>query len=263
MNGNSSDEPVLVVVTPRLEAVWWAADYAHRRGSPLLLVHLARDITAVTEQLRTRFPKLPVRQRYAEDRVGDLLVAESEYAHLLVIADEGTEVFEGESVVTALSTLARCPVVSVPPGALWGDPAAPVIVGVHDHDRSVEKLAFSFAEAERLGTGVRLVRCAPRRRSRGPADELTDLLREVSARFPDVPVHSEVLGAPALSALPWHAHFGSMVVLGSRRGGAFRGSLFRSISRAVLRHASSPVVVIGPRCRRFSPVASDLDNARS
>ncbi|WNV88652.1 universal stress protein [Umezawaea sp. Da 62-37] len=219
-------------------------------------MHLQPDITAVTDQVRSRFPDLAVRQRYARDRVGDLLVAESEHAHLIAVADEGAVVFEGESVITALSALARCPVVSVPPGAAWTDPAAPVIVGVHASARSREKLEFSFAEADRLGTGARLVRCA----SRGPAD---DLLREVSARYPDVPVHSEVLGTPAASAVAWHAHFGSMVVLGSRRGGAVRGALVRSISRAVLRHASSPVVVIGPSCRRFSPAVSDLDNARS
>ncbi|MET1074650.1 MAG: hypothetical protein ABWY11_18530 [Umezawaea sp.] len=249
-----NDRPVLAVVTPRLDAVRWAADYASRRGSPLLLVHLSPDITAVTDQVRSWFPDLAVRRRFAGDRGGHLLLAESEYAHVIAVDEDGTEVFEGESVVTALSALARCPVVSVPPGAVWTDPAAPVVVGVHDRGRSLEKLAFSFAEAERLGTGVRLVRCA----SGGP-----DPLREVSARVPDVPVQSEVLDTSAVSTVAWHAHFGSMVVLGSRRGGSLRGALSRSISRAVLRRASSPVVVIGPMCRRFSPAVSDLDNARS
>ena len=263
MNGHpGQDLPVVVVATPRPDAVRWAAGYAHRRGSPLLVLHLSPRIDALLDELGARYPGLPVDHRHVADAVGDTLVSESEHAHTIVLADVGEEVFDGESVVTALSALARCPVVSVPPGARWQDQVAPVVVGVHRLERTRQKLEFSFAEAHRLGTGVRLVRCIPPRRPVDATDDLDELLGRLAERYPDVPVHSEVLGTPASGALAWHAHFGAMVVVGSRRGGAVRGVLFRSIRRAVLRHGGSPVVVIGKQARRTAAV-SELGSARS
>jgi hypothetical protein len=260
MNGRT--QPVLVVAQRGPDAVRWAAGYAHRRGSPLLVLHLTPGIDALLDDLRARYPALPVAHRRVTGAIGDTLVSESEHAHAIVLADSGEEVFDGESVVTALSALARCPVVSVPPGASWHDQVAPVVVGVHRLERTPRKLEFAFAEAHRLGTGVRLVRCVPPRRPVVVVDELDELLCELAGRYPDVPVHSEVLGTAAAGALAWHAHFGAMVVVGSRRGGAVRGALFRSIKRAVLRHGGSPVVVIGKQARRSAAV-SELGSARS
>jgi len=260
MNGNPGhdDDPVVVVATARRDAVRWAAGYAHRRGSPLLVLHLSPLVVDLLEELREHHPGLRMDHRFVADALGDALVTESEHAHAIVVDDSGEEVFDGESVVTALSALARCPVVSVPPGTKWQEQPAPVVVGVHHLKRTPQKLEFAFVEAHRLGTGVRLVHCASPRR---PVD-LDGLLAELAARYPDVPVHSEVLATPAPGALAWHAHFGAMVVVGSRRGGAVRGSLFRSIKRAVLRHGGSPVVVIGRQVRRSAAV-SELGSARS
>jgi nucleotide-binding universal stress UspA family protein len=263
MNDRSGhDEPVVVVVTPQRDAVRWAAAYADRRGSPLRVLHVSPHISSLVDELRASFPDLLVEHRMLTAAIGDALVAESEHAHSIVIADSGEELLVGESVVTALSALARCPVVSVPPDAVWHDSAAPVIVGANHFERTPQKLEFAFAEADRLRTGVRLVRCTPRRAA-DTTDDLDDMLDALIARYPDVPVLSEVLGTSASSALAWHSHFGSMVVLGSRRGGTARGTLLRSIRRAVLRHGSSPVVVIGRLARRTSPVVSELGNARS
>ncbi|MCS7483683.1 hypothetical protein ACFFQW_46690 [Umezawaea endophytica] len=261
MNDRSGhEEPVVVMITPRQDAVRWAAAYAHRRGSSLRVLHVSPRVPSLVEELRASFPGLPIEHRLVAEAIGDALVDESEHAHAIVVADSGELVFEGESVVTALSALARCPVISVPPGAVWHDSAAPVIVGAHHLERTPQKLEFAFAEADRLGTGVRLVRCTTPRRA---TDDLDEVLGALVERYPDVPVHSEVLGASASSALAWHSHFGSMVVLGSRRGGPVRGALSRSISRAVLRHGSSPVVVIGRHARRTSPVVTELGSARS
>ncbi|HEX6345902.1 universal stress protein [Umezawaea sp.] len=252
------DDPVVVVATARRDAVRWAAGYAHRRGSPLFVLHLSPLAADLLDELRGRHPGLRVDHRFVADALGDALVTESEHAHAIVVDDSGEENFDGESVVTALSAIAGCPVVSVPPGARWQEQPAPVVVGVHHRERTPQKLEFAFAEAQRLGTGVRLVRCTSPRR---PAD-LDELLAELAARHPDVPVHSEVLAASAPRALAWHAHFGAMVVVGSRRGGIVRGALFRSIKRAVLRHGGSPVVVIGRQARRSAAV-SELGSARS
>ncbi|MCS7476886.1 universal stress protein [Umezawaea endophytica] len=249
-------EPVVVMATPHPDAIRWAAAYADRRGSSLRVLHVAPRVPAVVDELRAAFPGLLVEHRLMAEAIGDALLTESEHAHSIVVADAG----DGDSVVTALSALARCPVISVPPNAVWHDSAAPVVVGVHHPERTARKLEFAFTEAEKLGTGVRLVRCEPSRR---PADDLDEVLTAFTALHPDVPVHTEVLGTSAWSALAWHAHFGSMVVLGSRRGGAVRGALVRSITRAVLRQRSSPVVVIGRRARRTSPVSPELGSAKS
>ncbi|HWO68548.1 MAG TPA: universal stress protein [Umezawaea sp.] len=264
MNDRSGHEaPVVVMVTPKHDAVRWAAAYADRRGSPLRILHVSPRVSTLVDELRASYPGLPIDHRLVVEAIGDALIAESEHAHSIVLADSGEEVLDGESVVTAVSSLARCPVISVPPDAVWQDSAAPVIVGTHHLERTPRKLEFAFAEADRLGTGVRLVRCTTSRRAADTTDDLDEVLAALTARYPDVPVHSEVLGTSASSAMAWHAHFGSMVVLGSRRGGAVRGALFRSISRAVLRHGSSPVVVIGRQALRTSPVVSELGSARS
>jgi nucleotide-binding universal stress UspA family protein len=115
-----------------------------------------------------------------------------------------------------------------------------VVVGVNGGKESRAALAFAFAEADRLGTGVRVVRCTPRRYWARDTEGVRRLIDELSVRHPDVPVQSEELLGSPVRALVWHAGFGSVLVLGSH------GSRIRSVARAVLRRASCPVVVIGP-----------------
>ena len=256
---NGTDEPVVVLAEPRREVVRWAAEYAGLLGSPLRVLHTAPVVSGLLDELRGQHPGPAVDHRHVADALDDALVAESEHAHAIVLADSGEEVVDERSVATALSTRSRCPVVSVPPGATWRDRVGPVVVGAHHPERTPRKLEFALAEAARLGTGVRVVRCG---RSRRPADDLDALLGALGERYPDVPVHAEVLDTSPSNALAWHAHFGSMVVVGSRRGGALRGALVRSLGREVLRRGPSPVVVIGERCRA-SIALPELRDARS
>lgn len=267
-----TDKPVLVAVTPEpasLDAIWWAANYARKRGSPLLFAHVALNVSSIVDRVRTRFPDVVVKQRFATGSMVDALVSESDEAHLIVIADECREVLPGRSAVAELGELARCPVVGIPSGVVWYEPIRPVVVGVHDRARSLEKVEFAFAEADRLGTGVRVVRCSTRRSPGGStaqANALRHLIDKLTARYPDVPAQTEAIEGSPSRALAWHARFGSMTVLGSPRGGRVRGALFRSVSRDLRRRATSAVVVIGPHAlatSRISPEMPFLDTARS
>lgn len=92
MNGNpGQDDPVVVVATARRDAAWWAAGYAHRRGSPLLVLHLSPLATDLLDELRGRHPGLRVDHRFVADALGDALVTESVRAHAIVVDDSGEE----------------------------------------------------------------------------------------------------------------------------------------------------------------------------
>lgn len=256
------DTPVIVTVQPNsasLDAVWWTADYARHRGLPLRIVSTSLDSSSIVDLVRIRFPDLVVRNMSTTKPLVDALVDESQHAHLIVVDHQP----RNNALVTALSARARCPVLALPRGAEWNEPVRPVVVGVHGGERSPAVLAFAFAEAERLGTGVRVVRCAP-----GPVTgcTVTEAIAGVAAGHPDVPLRVEGSNCAPVHALAWHAHFGSMVVVGSRGKGRVLGALFGSISRGVLHQASGPVVVIGPyaiAAYQAHQAVSDLDTARS
>jgi nucleotide-binding universal stress UspA family protein len=241
---NTRDKPLVVQVSPEagsLDAVWWAADYASRRGSPLLLVHTSPDILSIVEQVRRRYPEVALHQEFATGSAVDILVAESATAHLVVVGRRPRRVF-AKATATELSARARCPVVAVPPGLRWYDPELPVVVGVHNGDSAPDLLAVAFTEAEALGTGVTVVRCGPR------SDDVERSISAAATRHPGVPLHTEMIGGSPARALAWHAHFGSMVVVGSHGAGP-------SVSRAVMRRTSIPVVVVGPHA--VLPATSD------
>lgn len=256
------DTPVMVTVSPKsasLDAVWWAADYARHRKLPLRIAPTSPGISSIVDLVRVRFPDVVVRTMSTTKPLVDALVDESRHAHLIVVGHQP----RNNALVTALSARSRCPVVALPRGAEWSEPVRPVVVGVHGGERSPAVLAFAFTEADRLGTGIRVVRCASRPVTGGA---VADAIARVSAGHPDVPVQVEESNCSPARALAWHAHFGSMVVVGSRGRGRVLGALFGSVSRGVLHHASGPVVVIGPyaiAAYQAHQAVPDFDTARS
>ena len=99
MNDRSGHEaPVVVMVTPKHDAVRWAAAYADRRGSPLRILHVSPRVSTLVDELRASYPGLPIDHRLVVEAIGDALIAESQHAHSIVLADSGEEVLDGESV---------------------------------------------------------------------------------------------------------------------------------------------------------------------
>jgi len=237
---NVSVRPVVVDMTTTADAVSWAADYARRGGFSLRLVHDLRDLLSVGDPVTAVHPDVEVHREFTTGPVVDVLVTESETAHLVVVAHRRRNVvadlFDTPTAM-AVSARASCPVVAVPPGTRVYDPYLPVVVGVHDGDDVPDLLALAFTEAERLGTGVTVVRCAPRSDD-ARSDSVRSVVAEAADRYPGVRVRTELITGSPARGLAWHARFGSMVVLGSCGG-------FRSAGLSVLRHSAIPVFVRG------------------
>jgi hypothetical protein len=237
---NVSDRPVVVDMTTTADAVWWAADYARRGGFPLRLVHDLRDLLSSGDPVTAVHPDVEVHREFTGGPVVDVLVTESETAHLVVVAHRRRSVLADlidTPTVMAVSARASCPVVAVPPGVRVFDRHLPVVVGVHDDDHVPDLLALAFTEAERLGTSVTVVRCASR------SDDIrSDGVRSAVAgaadRCPGVRVRTELITGSPARGLAWHARFSSAVVVGSRGGP-------RSAALSVLRHCAIPVFVRG------------------
>jgi nucleotide-binding universal stress UspA family protein len=249
-----STGPVVVDMSTTTDAVWWAADYARLRGLPLRLVHDSADLLSTVDPIGSVHPEVEVHQEFTAGPVADVLVAESETAHLLVVGHRPRTAFAelvGTPMASAVSVRASCPVVAVPAGVRSFDRDHPVVVGVHDGDRVPDLLELAFAEAEALDTGVIVVRCAPRSDDIA-SDVVRDAISEVANRHPGVRVRTELIGGSPAKGLAWHAHFGSAVVVGSHGG-------LHSVGRTLLRHSTVPVLLAGSHALVPRPAVRTFD----
>ncbi|MCP2168439.1 universal stress protein [Goodfellowiella coeruleoviolacea] len=284
-NQSASPKPVVVSVSAASvsrDAVWWAASYAHRHETALHLVPTAGGVGEdVGERVRERFPDLVVTRHQARRTVVEALAAQSEGARLVVVGHHRQGPLAArrdQSVTAALSALARCPVVAVPPGAGGRSTRRPVVVGVSGdalsgsalsgsalsgsalsgsalsgEARTAEVLTLAFAEADRLGAEVRVVCCALRRRSGdglAATAAIHHLVATVAACYPGVPVRTQLPDCSPASALAWHARFGSLMVVNAGASG-LRG--LGAVRRALLRQPLAPVMVIGPHALAAAP----------
>lgn len=160
----------------------------------------------------------------------------------------------------------RAPVLSVPSG--WvrtpGDPV--VVAGVDVPERSAEVLAAAVAEAKARGAGLRLVhswalalhegviiepseqqRWADRSRAevRAALDELGD---EAAAIEAEVVVHP----GRAIEAMLDASVGAELLVIGRHDPLVPVGSHIGPVARAVLREATCPVLLAGPRAHRVA-----------
>jgi len=239
---NVSSRAIVVDMSSTTDAVSWAADYARLGGFTLRLVHTSADILSIVDPIGSMHLDVEVVQEFTTGPVVDVLVAESETAHLVVIGHRPRNAFaELVRAPTAIATSARawCPVVAVPRGVRAFDPGHPVVVGVHDDERVPDLLELAFTEASRLDTGVTVVRCAPRSDD-AKSDGIRAAIAVAAERHPGVRVRTELLDGSPAKGLAWHAHFGSVLMIGSHDG-------FGSVGRSLLRHSTIPVLVVGSK----------------
>ncbi|GAA2155956.1 universal stress protein [Nocardioides koreensis] len=163
-----------------LMAVQYAVAEAERLETGVRLVHVAPDYTPTTPMLpliRDDFEQLGRRiLREAAEIVTEAapscevstvlragptvstLLSAADGAHLIVLGREHRSrveaVFTGSTTVGAAGR-ASCPVVSVPPAWMPGQPRGRVVVGVRSPAHSTELLGSAFAAAE--ARGARLV----------------------------------------------------------------------------------------------------------
>jgi nucleotide-binding universal stress UspA family protein len=275
-----------------LAAVEWAAREAHARGTGLRIVHaffwpqlavplgpstfgdrdggLRNDARRLLAEAVHRavdtVPGAEVSGAMPEAAPVPALLRECANASLVVVGSRGLGGFGGlllGSTAVQLAAHAPVPVVVV----RGGDPSAraaargDVVVGVDGSARSVEAVAFAFAEAQRLGTGLLAVSVSPPGlldtvpvgvlladdEEPEPARALAEVMAGWAEKYPEVPVRRAVVRGNPARALIDLAADAPLLVVGSRGAGGFRGMLMGSVSQGVLHHARCPVAIVRPR----------------
>ena len=132
-------------------------------------------------------------------------------------------------------------------------PAPRVVVGI---DRSVHGLAalrFAVEEARRLGAPLHAVRVQAHF-SLQEVQEVDLAFQDAFGAQPkDVEIHREILVGPVAEVLTSRAHYSTdILVVGSSGRGRWHALWHGSISRACLRKARCPVLVVpGPEMARM------------
>ncbi len=262
-----------------LDAVGWAADEAARRDAPLHAVHasvwgqvgpgqseLADPVVASAEQRAAyRQPRLDVCGETVLGMAEPVLLAQAETAGLLVLGSRGlgrpAKAVLG-SVSLPVVARAACPVVVVREGvAVPYDDELPVVVGVAGRGTDAAAVGFAFEEAAARNCAVRAVHAwsvpraeaatahtghyddARRAHSVAASDALDDAVREIAARFPDVPLHLALGEERAAASLLDAAREAALLVVGAHRRRP-AGPRLGAVCHAALHHAPCPVAVV-------------------
>jgi nucleotide-binding universal stress UspA family protein len=283
--------PILVGVDgsgPSLAAARWAAKEAKARGRPLRLVHtyvgpmvvaplvtppyewlpdaMRKEAEAVvataTAAVRAEVPDLPVTGAVVAGVAGEVLIGQSEHAHLVVLGHRGHGGFAGlllGSVTSTVAAHAHAPVVVVRPAPAPPEGGAgPVVVGVDGSQPAQAALEFGFDEAELHSVPLHAVHAwrppslPPLADIRFDAAEIEsaehqrarEWVRPWQERHPRVPVTQALVSGQAADALVDAGRGASLLVVGSRGRGGFAGLLLGSTSQQVIQHAACPVAVV-------------------
>lgn len=271
-----------------LAAAHWAALRAQAWNAPLRLVHARpidvldsldagfaqRPLATAAELVHALAPRVPVALSTQYSAPEDMLIAESQWARLIVLGVRGTSdrAEDGPGTVAlAVSRHGDCPVVVVRSRAPHAPPphAGPVVVGVDGSQSAHAALRFAFEFARCSGdplvaahTWTDVPLDVPEREwtilPGGPAEihatkhhELTAWLAPLRAAFPEVPVTERVVhdrpvrGLLSLTNSP-DAPPAQLLVVGSRGLAAPHGILLGSVSKSLLHYAECPVAVARP-----------------
>jgi nucleotide-binding universal stress UspA family protein len=268
-----------------LSAVEWAAAEAAARDARLVVCHVvgvassavpvafqltphldagARDLVdaAVDRAVATR-PGLPVRACVRHGSPAWELVQLAGDTGTVVVGHRGlggfAELLLG-SVGAQVAARARGPAVVVRPMVR---PDGPVLIGLDGVDDLHPALEYGFDHAGRHGRPVQVLHAFhdPMATRGGLAYQLPDAdhghARQAAAthlseavqpwqdKYPDVPVELVAVGGPATHALADASLGCSLLVVGRRGTHGLARMLLGSVSRTVIRHAHSPVAVVG------------------
>lgn len=192
-----------------------------------------------------------------------VLVEASEGAHLVVVGSRRLSGLQrlllGRSAL-AVAMHAKCPVVLLPDGART-DAEGPVVVGVDGSEHAQRAADRAFWIAGVRGTSVRVVICwylevvdgsvvtTPENPAWAQVEDkyrtiAENLLKPVRERYPDVPYEIAVRRGDAPQILTEESSAASLLVMGSRGRGGFRGMLLGSVTHKVIETAACPVMVI-------------------
>jgi nucleotide-binding universal stress UspA family protein len=188
------------------------------------------------------------------------LLAEAQHARELVVGSRGLGGFTGMLLGSTSATVAQhasCPVVVVHG---QGAPDGPVLVGLDGSPTSEQALGYAVQAAARAGATLRAVHAwddlgvlhSPMAPAEAlPVNEiqaaahrmLAEQLASWQEKYPEIAVEGQVVHERPAAALIELGHQARMIVIGSRGRGGFARLFLGSVSQAVVRHATCPVVV--------------------
>jgi nucleotide-binding universal stress UspA family protein len=212
-------------------------------------------------------PALEVTREVVEAGPRDALLTLSRTAGLLVVGRRGAGGFPGLLVGSTglyLAGCAACPVVVVPPAPEEVSPSEGAVggiaVGLRGREAADEVLAFAFDSAQRRGLPLRVLhawrtplielgRVLPPVYEEGHvAGERERLVAEIMAgwrlRYPDVPVHVDVVRTGAAKHLVEWSATEHLLVVGRHGDGDGPVRRLGSVSQAAVHYARCPVAVV-------------------
>lgn len=223
----------------------------------------AEDLLSDAAQRATdRHPHLDVTTELVGDAPSPALIAASEDASVLVLGSRGLGGFKGlivGSVTVQVSAHATCPVLVVPADS--GETLGPVVVGIDGSDASKNALGRAYAHAHDREATLVVVHAWNATQAEVPWDPIgigydieeverakervvSEALAEWQDTYPDVKVERRVVRNHPATALLDEASPESLLVVGSRGFGGFRGLLLGSVSQSILHNAPCPVEIV-------------------
>lgn len=237
--------------------------FVEARRSGKALLSRARQVAEHT------LPSTDVSTDIQENPPQRALLDLSRSAEMLVLGSRGAGGFAGllvGSTAGAVSAHAECPVVVTRGQADVGPDKdrGPVVVGVDGSALSEDALAWGFDFASRRTTGLVAVHVWSDLTTTFSIDKhawakaqteeevlLSQRLAGWRGDYPDVPVAGLVYPDRPAHALLTESHAAQLLVVGSRGRGGFSGLLLGSTSRALLHHATCPVMVVRSKPESF------------
>lgn len=249
-------------LAPHRSSAWAFACWPGAMAAYLPDDDTAEHLAQARSELRLLHPGLSVTTRLVRGPMLASLCALSHDARLLVVGARARWGGPGPGSVSAhLVRYAHCPVAVVPAqGAAAPDVWTPVVVGVDGSPASVAAARTAASAAVRRGVPLLLAHAhpstsdAPRPR-RGAAPRLADpddpahdgaraVATLIRAEQPGLEVRLTLMEDLPARSLVELGRDAALLVVGCRGLGPVRGALLGAVSRAVLRHASCPVLVL-------------------
>ncbi|WP_165063207.1 universal stress protein [Marisediminicola senii] len=262
----------------------WAADRAQRSESPMALVRVVEpirhelatdvdrrvaaeraDVQVECARLRACHPTLDLTTDVVYGDPGEILRQMSSSANLLVIGSSSRRRHES-FVVDRLVATTNGPVAVIPavPASTAEIARHGIVVGVDGTDASLAALAFAAAEAARSGEPLDVVHAWLDSRIIAKADAarasddaartallrsqhealLRDSVTAVTREHPTLAVRERVVQGDAATVLLDAASGRRMLVVGINGRSRIARFLLGSVSRAIVRAAAVPTVVV-------------------
>lgn len=254
-------------------ALEWAATDARRRGSELLILHVAEwgltdrpangglprigpmekaSMAVLNEGLarvRRLAPEMPVTLESSLSGISRSLIEASRSAEMVVLGVPESRTVEGKgfgNTTAAVVTRAHCPVVVVSPG-VQAEPAPdlPITVGYDGTPGAERALLFAARRAQQEEVPLHVIVVFPPETRGQDAETLGQVaVARVHRCYPGVRVRYELTEGTAVPVLADASRGCGLIVVGNRGHGLITGLMAGSVGNGLITRTHSPLAVV-------------------